>query len=64
MCRMVRGRPICKSLALVLLLAGEEEFERSRVVLEKSVVLRWVLCVEFAWSGCDGRVACTADAEY
>ena len=46
----------------MLLLAGEERFERSsRVVLEKSVALLGVLCVavgvEFgvdAWSGCGG----------
>ena len=41
----------------MLLLAGEEKFERSRVVLEKSVVLLGVICVAFgvgfgvdAWS--------------
>ena len=52
---------VCKSLVIVLLLAGEEKFERSRVVLEKSVVLLGDLCVAFgvgfgvdAWSGRGG----------
>ena len=52
---------VYKSLVL-LLLAGEERFERSsRVVLEKSVALLGVLCVAFgvafgvdAWSGRGG----------
>ena len=52
---------VCKSL-VVLLLAGEERFERSsRVVLEKSVALMRVLCVAFgvafgvdAWRGRGG----------
>ena len=52
---------VCKSL-VVLLLAGEERFERSsRVVLEKSAALMGVLCVAFgvafgvdAWRGRGG----------
>ena len=35
---------VCKSLVIVLLLTGEEEFERSRVALEESVVLLGDLC--------------------
>ena len=45
----------------MLLLTGEEKFERSRVALEKSVVLLGDLCVAFgfgfgvdAWSGRGG----------
>ena len=52
---------VCKSLVIVLLLTGEEEFERSRVALEKSVVLLGDLCLAFgvgfgvdAWSGRGG----------
>ena len=52
---------VCKSLVIVLLLTGEEKFERSRVALEKSVVLLGDLCVAFgvgfgvdAWSGRGG----------
>ncbi len=52
---------VCKSLVIVLLLTGEEKFERSRVVLEKRVVLLGDLCVAFgvgfgvdAWSGRGG----------
>ena len=52
---------VCKSLVIVLLLTGEEEFERSRVALEESVVLLGDLCVAFgvgfgvdAWSGRGG----------
>ena len=52
---------VCKSLVIVLLLTGEEKFERSRVALEKGVVLLGDLCVAFgvgfgvdAWSGRGG----------
>ena len=52
---------VCKSLVIVLLLTGEEKFERSRVALEESVVLLGDLCVAFgvgfgvdAWSGRGG----------
>ncbi len=38
---------VCKSLVIVLLLTGEEKFERSRVALEESVVLLGDLCVAF-----------------
>ena len=38
-----------------MLLAGEEKFERSRVVLEKSAVLLGVLCVAFGVDACSGR---------
>ena len=48
-------------IVLMLLLTGEEKFERSRVALEESVVLLGDLCVAFgvgfgvdAWSGRGG----------
>ena len=68
---------VCKSLVIVLLLTGEEKFERSRVALEKSVVLLggsmccvwswiWSRCMEWTWWAADACVARkpTADAEY
>ena len=52
---------VCKSLVIVLLLTGEEKFERFRVALEKSVFLLGDLSVAFgvgfgvdAWSGRGG----------